>query len=125
MPIALIATLLVFLSPAAFAEEFGFWRVAAYEHQPEFPTSLRAKSPQKRVVREETGSVISGDELRERYGDGVGIGAIKLRWRGDVCIRLQKRYDRCDVAIERDQVMLFSRETKGRTPVRIQFGVRP
>ena len=56
---------------------------------------------------------------------GFSLGGVRMEVDDELCIRLQRRVDRCDLAIEPDQVLIYSRESTGRMKVRLRLGVRP
>lgn len=122
----LISFLLLVLPISAEADEMKLWRVGTGGYdlvasEPHRTFSLQS-SPTDSAEKK---ARISSSELRDRFGVGLTFGMMQLRWRGELCVSLRKQFDRCDLTIEHDQVLVFSRERKGPFPVRIQFGLRP
>ncbi|GAA6194224.1 hypothetical protein NBRC116597_41450 [Phaeobacter sp. NW0010-22] len=121
----LFSFLLLVLPISAGADEMKLWRVGTggYDLVSE-PHRTFTLQPQPTDSKDKK-SGVSSSELRERFGVGLTFGMMQLRWRGELCVSLRKQFDRCDLTIEHDQVLVFARERKGTFPIRIQFGLRP
>lgn len=121
---ALVSLLFLLLPLSAGADEMKLWRVGAANYGMDFETHRTFSVQPKPVAKEQQETRMSGSELRERFGTGLTYGVMQLKWRGELCVSLRKNFDQCDLTIEHDRVLVFSRERKGAFPIRIQFGLR-
>lgn len=122
--LAALVSLLLLLPLSAGADEMKLWRVGAANYGMDFETHQTFSVQPKPVAKERQDIHLSGSEMQERFGTGLTYGVMQLRWRGELCVSLRKNFDQCDLTIERDRVLVFSRERKGAFPIRIQFGLR-
>lgn len=122
---AIFALIFVIFTGPVMADDMRLWRVGGYGYAPAFSTDRSALPSLQRAAYVEPDAGLDLSALRDRLGGGLTMGVMRLRWRGELCVSLRKRFDRCDLLVERDQVMLFLREGTGRMRMKFHFGIRP
>lgn len=125
MLVFLVVFAFIFLAHPAFGGDMRLWSIWANGGDSEYSFTLDRpdtgpQTPSYRSAR--VGKTPLPDEDQDI---GFSVGGVRMEVDDELCIRLQKRVNRCDLAIEPDQVLIYSRESTGRMKVRIRLGVRP
>lgn len=120
-----LAFVIIALASPVFADELALWRIGASRFGTDFATEVGIVPGLQQMEYEADEGGLDGGELADRFGDGVSVGAVKLHWKGHICVNLRSQPGECDVQIDKEEVKLVRRQNKGRLPLIFEFGIRP
>lgn len=123
--VVLISLFFMTFASSAFADELALWRIGASRFGTEFDAEGTTVPSLRQVSYVREDQQMDVPELVETLKDGVSLGAVRLHWRGHLCVNLRQQAGNCDVQIKSDEVKLVRQRKAGRMRMTFEFGIRP